>query len=71
MLYLIYLTARNIVVLILASVAAFIFLENGLRPFTLTGYIPPGIPPFAAPAFSIFDAKTNVTYEFSDIMSVR
>lgn len=54
-------TARNILVIVLAAVAAYIFLENGTRPFSLIGYIPKGIPPFRAPNLSVHDPITNKT----------
>ena len=54
-----------------ASVAAYIFLESGSMPFSLIGKIPPGIPSFQSPPFSLYDSKTNKTYTVSDMASVR
>ena len=53
------------IVIIGASVVAYIFWVNNMKPFTLTGFIPPGIPPFRTPAFSVVDPVNNVTYTFS------
>lgn len=63
-------TGRNILAIVFASIASFIFLENNMRPFTLTGYIPPGIPPFQAPPFSFTDRQKNVTYTLSDMSNI-
>lgn len=41
-----------------------------MRPFTLTGDIPPGIPPFQLPPFSVTDKQKNVTYTLSDMSNV-
>ncbi|ESO02688.1 hypothetical protein HELRODRAFT_106819 [Helobdella robusta] len=62
-------TARNIIVIVGASIVAFIFLDNKMRPFSLIGYIPPGIPSFQTPQFTLYDPKKNVTYDVSDMSS--
>ena len=64
------LAGRNIVAIVFASIAAYIFLEHNMRPFTITGYIPPGIPPFRPPPFTVTDPKKNVTYTLSDMSNV-
>lgn len=63
-------TGRNILAIVFASIAAYIFLENKMRPFTLTGDIPPGIPPFQVPPFSVTDKQKNVTYTLSDMSNI-
>lgn len=62
--------ANNAVVLILAIAAAYVFSLYGMQPFTLTGEIPAGLPPFRPPAFSVSDGNGTV-YGASDIFQVR
>ena len=62
-------TARNAIIVILAAATAGIFYSNGQEPFNLTGFVPPGLPSFKPPAFSVSDG--NTTYTASDIFSVR
>lgn len=57
---------RNAVVVSVASVIAFL-LDGDDQPFTLTGFVEPGIRPFALPPFSI--EANNQTITFTDIMS--
>ena len=59
-------TARNAIVVIVAALVAWVFVQNGQEPFELTGYIPPGLPPFRPPAFS----DANSTYDAGDIFKV-
>jgi sodium-independent sulfate anion transporter 11 len=63
-------TGRNIIVLVLSLIAAYILMENGLRPFKLTGDIPSGIPAFKMPAFSQYNRKTNVTLDIHDLAKI-
>ncbi|KAK4005751.1 hypothetical protein OUZ56_010826 [Daphnia magna] len=59
--------SRNAIVIIAASILAYALTEPGQKnfPFTLTGDIPSGFPPFRAPPFSLeADGKT---YSFLDI----
>lgn len=63
-------TGRNIVAIVLASVAAYLFSsKDHVTPFTLTGFIPPGLPPFRLPAFTVMDNRTNITYNLADMSS--
>ncbi|XP_057380360.1 sodium-independent sulfate anion transporter-like [Daphnia carinata] len=59
--------SRNAIVIIAASILAYALTEPGQStyPFTLTGEIPSGFPPFRAPPFS-FEADGK-TYSFVDI----
>ncbi|XP_037796449.1 sodium-independent sulfate anion transporter-like [Penaeus monodon] len=57
---------RNAVVVVVASLIAFM-LDGDDQPFTLTGFVEPGIRPFALPPFSI--EANNQTITFTDIMS--
>ncbi|KZS08864.1 Chloride anion exchanger [Daphnia magna] len=59
--------SRNAIVIIAASILAYALTEPGQKnvPFTLTGDIPSGFPPFRAPPFS-FEADGK-TYSFLDI----
>lgn len=60
-------TARNVILIVLASVlAAVLFRRLGHKPFTLTGYIPPGIPKFAAPKFILVVGSRQGNETFGD-----
>ncbi|XP_048515879.1 sodium-independent sulfate anion transporter-like isoform X2 [Athalia rosae] len=59
--------ARNAVVVILATVLAYIFYINGIEAFKLTGTIAEGLPPFGLPPFSI--CYNNRTYNFGETVS--
>jgi len=61
---------RNVIAIILSTATSYILLQNGLHPFSLTGYIPPGIPAFTPPPFSVMNPKTNRTYTVADISEV-
>lgn len=63
-------TAKNTLVIISTSIAAYIFEIHGMVPFSLTGKIPPGIPSWSHPPYTVTDPATNVTYYASDIPSV-
>jgi len=64
-------TSRNAFAVIFCSIAAFILEKNDWRPFTLTGDIQAGLPPFAFPAFTANRTIGNTTVElgFGDIVS--
>lgn len=55
-------TARNAIVVVLASVASSLFISNGLKsPFSLTGTIAAGVPPFTVPRLTLTHNGTNGT----------
>jgi len=57
-------------VIICTSIAAYIFELHGMVPFSLTGTIPKGIPPWRSPPQFVIDTATNITYSASDIPGV-
>lgn len=57
--------SRMVVVVIIGIVVAYVFHLYGHEPFSLTKNIPPGLPPFRPPSFSVSDG--NVTYTAKDI----
>lgn len=61
-------TARNAIVVMGAAGLAAILEMYGHVPFSLTGTIPPGLPPFKPPSFSVSDG--NTTYNAEDIFKV-
>ena len=63
-------SGRNILAIILATIVAYIFYANGLMPFKLAGYIPPGVRPWQIPNTTLYDPATNRTYTLSDLSSV-
>lgn len=65
-----YFAGRNIVTIILATIATYIFYINGSMPFNLTGYIPPGIAVWKLPNMTTYDAKANRTYDLNDMSNV-
>ncbi|XP_046393558.1 sodium-independent sulfate anion transporter-like [Ischnura elegans] len=60
-------TSRNIIVVVVSAVAAYEFELHGTRPFALTGFVKPGLPPFQPPPFSA--QIKNETYNFLDMVS--
>ncbi|XP_068989765.1 sodium-independent sulfate anion transporter isoform X3 [Neodiprion pinetum] len=58
--------ARNAVVVILATLVAYLLYLNDLQPFKLTGKITEGLPPFVPPPFSI--TYNNQTSDFPTIV---
>jgi len=46
-------TARNAVVVVIASGVSAGFIAHNLKPFSLTGHIKAGLPPFKAPSFTV------------------
>ncbi|XP_064092367.1 sodium-independent sulfate anion transporter-like [Macrobrachium nipponense] len=57
---------RNAIIVVIAAVIAFA-LEGDDQPFTLTGYVEPGVPPAALPPFTT--VINNQTMTFPDIMN--
>ncbi|XP_048346419.1 sodium-independent sulfate anion transporter isoform X1 [Sphaerodactylus townsendi] len=55
-------TARNALVVLFASLVAYSFQVTGSQPFTLTGTIPQGLPPFQSPPFSKVTANETVHF---------
>ncbi|XP_046449213.1 sodium-independent sulfate anion transporter-like [Daphnia pulex] len=62
-------TSRNAIAVIAGCLAAYFLEQNGSKPFTLTGNIQAGIPPFGLPPFSVnrTTGNTTVVLGFSDI----
>ncbi|NXF87733.1 S2611 protein, partial [Eubucco bourcierii] len=59
-------TARNALVVLFAGLVAYSFQVMGSQPFTLTGSIPQGLPPFQLPHFSM--ATPNGTIPFQSMV---
>ena len=59
------------IVIIVATAVTYAFEVNKMHWFSLTGNVTAGVPPFQLPAFSVVDPKSNTTYTFTDIASVR
>ncbi|KDR24301.1 sodium-independent sulfate anion transporter-like isoform X2 [Zootermopsis nevadensis] len=60
-------TARNILVVVVCAVMAYLFEVHGSQPFVLTGVVKPGLPPFHPPPFSA--QVGNHTYNFLEMVS--
>ena len=60
--------ARNAIIVLIASSMAKILYDHAIEPFTLTGNITSGIPPFKAPSFTLTDG--NHTYTVQDYFEV-
>ncbi|XP_069685119.1 sodium-independent sulfate anion transporter-like [Periplaneta americana] len=60
-------TARNILVVVVCAVMAYLFEIHGSQPFILTGHVKPGLPPFHPPPFS--SQVGNHTYSFLEMSS--
>jgi len=58
---------RNALVVIIASVIAYSLDSD--QPFTITGYVEPGIPSPSLPPFSTINPSTNETVTFLEIMN--
>ncbi|KAK7870326.1 hypothetical protein R5R35_003714 [Gryllus longicercus] len=58
-------TARNIIVVVVCAVVAFLFKQHDSEPFKLTGYVKEGLPIFQPPPFST--TVNNRTYNFIDM----
>lgn len=58
-------TARNAILVIVCGAMGYIFENSGGAPFKLIGYIPPGLPSFQMPPFSV--PATEET--FSDMVA--
>lgn len=50
-------TARNAILVIVCGAMGYIFENSGGAPFKLIGYIPPGLPSFQVPPFSISEPE--------------
>jgi hypothetical protein len=66
---------RNALLVIVSALLVFGLSLHGIEPFTVTGYLKPGLPPVKPPAFSVVDHGVNgtgngTTYTASDIFSV-
>ncbi|XP_015277953.1 PREDICTED: sodium-independent sulfate anion transporter, partial [Gekko japonicus] len=59
-------TARNALVVLFAGLVAYSFQVRGSQPFTLTGTIPQGLPPFQPPPFS--KVTPNETVYFGEMV---
>nr|XP_018916470.1 PREDICTED: sodium-independent sulfate anion transporter-like isoform X1 [Bemisia tabaci] len=59
--------AKNAIVVLIGTVLAFIFFQNGFQPFKLTGPVDSGLPPFQPPPFST--VVHNKTLSFFDMTS--
>ena len=46
-------TSRNALAVIFGCVIAYCLEQRGIQPFTLTGNIKPGLPPFEWPSFNV------------------
>ena len=61
-------TARNAIIVILASSVAAGLYHNDLEPFTLTGNITSGIPAFKPPTFTlVHDNRTYTAHDFFEV----
>jgi len=60
-------TSRNILVVVVCAIMAYIFAVNGSQPFILTGDVKPGLPPFQPPPFSA--QVGNQTFTFLEMVS--
>ncbi|KAL8163431.1 UNVERIFIED_CONTAM: hypothetical protein K2H54_020937 [Gekko kuhli] len=60
------LETRNAVVVLFAGLVAYSFQVTGSQPFTLTGTIPQGLPPFQPPPFS--KVTPNETVHFGEMV---
>lgn len=58
-------TARNAILVVVCGLLGFVFQKSGESPFKLIGEIPPGLPTFQMPSFSV--PETNET--FSDMVA--
>ncbi|GLG95343.1 Uncharacterized protein GBIM_02331 [Gryllus bimaculatus] len=58
-------TARNIIVVVVCAVVAFLFKQHDSEPFKLTGTVKEGLPIFQPPPFST--TVNNRTYNFIDM----
>ncbi|XP_054834494.1 sodium-independent sulfate anion transporter [Eublepharis macularius] len=59
-------TARNALVVLFAGLVAYSFQVTGSQPFTLTGTMPQGLPPFQPPPFS--KVTPNKTVHFGEMV---
>lgn len=59
--------SRNAIVVFGGILISYLFYQNGIRPFSLTGEIASGFPSFSLPPFST--VHNNETYNFSDMVS--
>ncbi|PNF43809.1 hypothetical protein B7P43_G07766, partial [Cryptotermes secundus] len=60
-------TSRNILVVVVCAVMAYLFEVHGSQPFILTGIVKAGLPPFHPPPFSA--QVGNHTYTFLEMAS--
>lgn len=60
--------SRNAIAVVFGTVLAYICEQNGSKPFTLTGKVGRGLPPFQMPPFSTTFNNTN--YDFEDMLKV-
>jgi len=61
-------TARNAIIVIIASSMAAVLYHNDIEKFTLTGNITSGIPPFKPPSFTL--THGNHTFTVADFFEV-
>lgn len=60
--------SRNALAVLVGTVLAYTCEQNGSTPFTLTGKVGRGLPPFQMPPFStVFN---GTTYSFEDMLKV-
>lgn len=65
-------TARNAILVLLSSLVAFYYHQNGQMPFILTGKVKSGLPNVALPPFETsYETKNGTTVEmgFTDMLS--
>lgn len=55
-------TARNIIVVVLGAVIAYLFESHGSRPFILIGEVKPGLPTFSLPPFQATVGNETITF---------
>lgn len=60
--------SRNALAVLVGTVIAYVCDQNGSKPFTLTGKVGRGLPPFQMPPFST--TFNNTVYNFDDMLKV-
>jgi hypothetical protein len=63
--------ARNAVIVVMAGGATAICASRHLQPFSASNNIPPGLPPFQVPKFTLGPPLANQTYSTDVIFRVR
>lgn len=54
--------ARNVIVVLIGTLIAYILFSYEIKPFQITGNITEGLPPFSLPPFTVING--NHTYTF-------